>query len=262
VVAPALLVALPHAARAICGQPPPAVVSPHRGDTAPLNANVVMTMPSDWRAKSALTIKTAPAPGKPRVAVAAKERAWVTVTVERVELVPEAALSPSTAYEVWNARGEILGAFRTGTTADTTAPTWGGLKSGHTYRITPISNVGGHKVITIDMECGEGLLDLFMDAYAEDDQTPASSVRYALWAAAPPRAIDYTTPPLGWLTISPEQQKLAMRPGTPPSYMLDYGTTESYSNDVVLPAIRPLKVGVRAIDLAGNATAPSELTVK
>lgn len=190
-------------------------------------------------------------------------RAWTTARVERVELTVGSPLMPRTAYEVWSSRRELLGSFKTGPIADTTPPQWIGIKSARAWSAPPPKMMNGQKVISLDPECGAALLSLETDALATDDLTSPDAIRYAVWAepAKTRSKIDYETPPRGWVVVSKTQPRLAAAPGTSPTYTLAYGNSEDDVNDIELPTGRPLVIGVRAIDLAGNASAPSERTV-
>jgi hypothetical protein len=253
-----MIVAGTRDARAICGEPPPIATSPHRRDLAPTNARVTMTVRRDWRQGTTFELRTAPAPGRERALVPTKVRQSNSGDYERFELVPDAPLAPGTAFEIWATRGELIGAFVTGAYADTSPPTWSGLTTGTAYK-KPAPVRGRPGVITLSEECGEHFLSLRTAAVAVDDHT--KDIRYAVWAAPSTQKIDYTRPPLGWTRIDEENARLASPPGKPISYTLGYGNTD-FDNDIDLPTVRPLLVGVKAIDLAGNESAPSELAVK
>jgi hypothetical protein len=231
----------PGAASAICGQPPPVDVWPHHDSgAAPTNTRVVIAMARGWRRGATLSLRTAPLPGKPRAPIAATERAWTTTDVERATLVPDAPLAPRTAYELWTSRGEIVGLFTTGDAPDTTPPTFRGVEGARVLERTgPI-------------ECGLPRLVANGKALATDDRTEQRDILYAVWAE--PGAIDYTKPPRGWTTAEDDRRGRG--------FTLTYGSTEQGDDDLDLPAKRPLRIGIRAIDLAGNASAPSEVTVR
>lgn len=221
-------------------------LSLHRGVPAPLNARPALIAPATWRAGKPLVLATAPRSGTPSAHIAMRERAWASAGHERIELTPAIELAPSTVYELQSDAGVIVGVFTTGTRPDTTPPSWVGLTSG---RLWQPPKRGG--VVRIPMECGDDLVFLESRAAATDDQTPAPSLRYALWAGDPKSPLDYKSPPLTWTTV----------PETPRHLYLSFGTTEESLMDFDLPKTRPLKIGVKVIDLAGNGSPASELTL-
>lgn len=261
--AAAALVAAPHVAGAICGLSPPVHTLPRRGVAAPLNAHVVVSRPSASSGYE-VTLTTAPARGAAeRARIAVKRSVDANHAFEHVELVPAAPLLPRTAYEVWGG-GAIVGAFTTGDATDTSAPTWAGARGGKAY-VPPKANAQRttSRVIRLAEECGEPYVEIESIAPAADDQTPENDIRYALWAGDPKAALDYGKPPFGWCTIDVAAQRSSTLNGRQPIFVLRYGNTEGLDDDLrELPPMRPLLVGVRAIDLAGNASAPSELVVK
>lgn len=230
-------------ADASCGRSPPIRVWPHRGVPVPMNAHVLITAPATWRGDATLLLVTAPRRGRATDRVAVKEEAWRTAEVERIELTPLAPLAPSTAYELRSSRGEVLGAFTTSVMEDKRAPTWSGVTRGSLYRF---------RAGVIDVECGTSLLDVEGPSEAVDDQTTSEDIRYAVWAGKPGAPLDYTLPPLAWTARSPYRSE--------GRFGLDYGSSE-FGNDIDLPKERPLRIGIKAYDLANNATAPSEITV-
>ena len=74
-----------------------------------------------------------------------------------------------------------------------------------------------------------------------------------MWKAAPGVAIDYRTPPV--LFAAAELDGAA-------GARIALGNTDSGDSDFVGDGGRPMKLGVRAVDLAGNASAPSEIVVR
>lgn len=239
IVASSLLAAIP--AHAVCGRTPPISVWPHRGVPVPLNAHVVMTALADWRHDATLSLVTAPRRGRPVERVAMKEQVWKTAQVERFDLTPLASLAPNTSYELRSSRGEILGMFTTSVMEDKRPPTWGGVERGSLYR---------SRANVIDIECGYPLIEVAGASEAVDDQTTSGDIRYALWAGKPGAALDYAAPPLGW----------ASRSAMAKEFSLEYGESE-LTNDIEVPKDRPLRIGIKAYDLAGNGSAPSEITV-
>lgn len=145
------------------------------------------------------------------------------------------ALDPSTNYELLSG-DRILGVFTTGTLADSAPPSWPGI----TKAFPPAKPSKG-----VQVECAVSTLRLEGAAAASDDLTSRGDIRYALWLG---KSIDYTAPPQTWTTI-------------PNDWRSEKTFTLVYPMDD-LPKERPLLIGVKAIDLAGNATPASELTLK
>lgn len=249
-------------AHAICGRPPPIVVAPHRGLPVPTNAHVMVTAPAAWRGDATLFLVTAPRTDDGRVLpstrVALREQSWRAAGTERIDLTPLVPLSPSTAYELRSSRGEILGVFTTSVLRDERPPTWSGLQSGALYEAPASTPGSGGKKAIAPLECGSDRIRLRGTSAATDDQTPTDEIRYALWAGTPGAPLPYASPPLTWSTRAtyPAQAQ------SPLEFALVYGSTEQESMDFELPKGRPLRVGVKAIDLAGNATEASELTLR
>jgi len=253
----ALLLGAPSFAHAICGAPPPVTVSLRRGVAAPLNARPVLVAPAAWRGSKPLVLATAPRVGQPRTRVELRERAWTSAGHERIELTPAKELSPATVYQLESSTGDVFGVFTTGAKPDTTPPTWAGLSSGRLWQPPQRG-----RPVQIPGECGDDLITLEASAAATDDQTPAADLRYALWAGDAKAPLDYKAPPRTWIRADFEEQKRltpASR-GTPRFYLL-FGSTEAELMDFELPKTRPLKIGIKAIDLAGNESAASELSL-
>jgi hypothetical protein len=156
---------------------------------------------------------------------------------------------------VWSSRGEIVGAFTAGETSDTTPPAWSGVASGSLVTRWRGGMING--VFQLAPECGDDLVSLTAATSAHDDATKDEQLVYAIWAEPPTKLIDYTTPPRSFVAFDASM----MMQGARGPMHLGFGNTE-YMNDLDLPKARPLRVGVRVLDLAGNATPPSELTLK
>ena len=234
VIAASAFAALP--AHAVCAQMPPIHVWPHRGVPVPTNARVVVTAPATWRGDATFTLQTAPRRDQPVARVALKEQSWRSASVERFELTPLAALAPSTAYELRSSRDEVLGIFTTSILEDKRPPAWTGVTRGHLRR---------EKKGAVPLECGVSLIHLEGASEALDDQTTGDDIRYALWAGKSGSALDYASPPLTW-TARPRETR---------QFELNY-------DDFELPSERPLRVGIKAYDLAANASDPSEVTLE
>ena len=150
-----------------------------------------------------------------------------------IELVPRAPLAGHTRYEVLLG-SEVVGQLVTGDTMDQTPPTWDGLKSGE---VSPGTDAG----------CGAGETIVVLGlGKRDDDATPTASLRYAIWIGAPGKELDYTQPPT--TVVSATRDHLALG-------------RESRCSPVNLDLQGAFAVGVRVLDLAGNAGTPSEADI-
>ena len=262
----ALSVATPHDAVAICGRGPDVGVLPTLAMLGPSNTHVWIRLPAGWETRGIcasradcpggafeLSLRRAPVAGRPPLAIpvtTAHSRAGAFATEE---LVPAAPLEEGT-YEVWcvdrrnAARGRIVAVFRVGGEDDRTAPLWPGVKSA--WYVRPPASRGG--VIMLPGECGDPLVVLDV-ARAHDEGTRDEGIRYAVWKAAPGAAIDYRAPPLLFAAAELEGASGAR---------IALGNTDSGDSDFTGDGGRPMKLGVRAVDLAGNASVPSEIVVR
>lgn len=221
-----LLVTTAATASAICGQEPPISVWPHHGGLAPTNTLLAVK----GSKTTSFTLVTAPMSTRPRKTVPLK-----TTTEPFGLLVQPDPLEPNTSYELRDDADRILSVFTTASTRDTAPPTWKGIT-----KMLP----GPKDQRGVELACRELSLHLQGLAQATDDLTSRDDIRYALWVG---KTLDYQQPPIAWTTETDELRQAKI-------FELVF--------DVPLPPERPLKLGVEAIDLAGNASAPSELTVK
>ena len=183
-------------------------------------------------------------------AVAIEQRVIGTEQERMLEIWPVAPLAPNAFYVVAR-RGEPADAkspagfpslhadFTTGDQVDTTPPSWSGASAAR-YLATgsagdPSSCSVHEPVIEIDA------------AEPKDDDTPAAAIVLGVWIAGPTGAFDYAAAPA-----------VIARIGAGHAYL---GRT-SYCGESDFPARKAaLKLGLRALDLAGNASAPSEVIV-
>ncbi len=268
-------------ARAICGRGPDAtVVPPPIGALAPLNTQVRITMHAAWRTRwfcggsgppscaeghFDLSLRRAPSLDRPSStdAVAVTIRESSIAETATVALIPNAPLAPRTRYDlVYSERdakvsARVVGTFMTGDATDTTAPQWSGIATHTIVNLAKRSARGG--VVTILEECPSYGISFESKDAATDDQTPAAHIRYAVWAGDPKGAIDYAATPFAIL----EGVETQNRPPKPPTrnLMLDAGQ-EAPLTFAFPGGKRVAKLGVRAIDMAGNVSTPSELIVK
>jgi hypothetical protein len=258
-------------ARAICGRPPAAYVSPELGAPAPLNAHVRVRLPKDWRTVGIcnvddggaercpvgtfdLALVRAPGAGIARDEVRVSRRDSLANEVATAELVPLAPLERRARYEVVHvdrtpnggSPPRVLGTFVTGDAKDDTPPTWSGVTR------AVFSGKAGATGTTIVLlpECMSTSV-LFYAAEPTDDATPAAQLRFAVWMDDGRGAIDYTAPP----RIYERGRK------TPRGFVVEHGGSEVEDAFRPPPGRLRARFGVRAVDWAGNMSAPSEVNV-
>lgn len=260
-----IAIAVARDAGAICGRPGDVIFVPHGDRVAPLNAHVRLELPATWRTTALDCSKPSDAPPpsacrpgrfelvlRPALTsrtegndVATTKRESVLADAGTVELIPTRLLVAHTRYEVWlqddstTHRSRIVAIFTTGDAVDRQAPTWSGITRAFRHH-----DLG---------ECERDEIAILAPP-ASDDQTPASQIRYGIWIGRGQGRIDYDAPPLTYAESSPIVQRAGVD-------RAEVGLSLG-SEAVVRPGERFLKIGLRALDLAGNASTPSETTVK
>lgn len=161
-----------------------------------------------------------------------------------VELVPEAPLPPNQVFEVWAVplppavvRPRLLSFFRTAAATDTTPPTRPAFYGATLERPGAVAaDCGPYAAIGL---VGEGSRD-------------GGDLLYAVWAADDSGHIAWEAPPI------------AVAPPAPGSRVrFDVYDALKLASEVTAWARSPkLHVGVRAMDVAGNLSAPLELDVR
>lgn len=266
-------------------------VPPPIGVRAPRNVRPRVTLHASWRTRSfcppwgvdrgciagRFDLELRPARRSAsarddRVAVDLRESS--SGDVATVEIVPrgQALLEPRTRFEILYTEldgkepSRIIASFETGDALDTTPPSWSGVTSHEQLAVAAAPTPKpSSKVVTLDeVACGGPGLRFLGPAAATDDQTRPEDMRYAIWMADAAGSIDYLQPPLAIVKGSPDVHRapaattLALTFGgsPPPS---DF----SFPSGSFPPGAgtRPVKVGIRAIDLAGNLSIASERMV-
>jgi hypothetical protein len=253
------------------------------GVLAPLDTQVRITMHAGWRTRSfcgaegppscaegrfELLLRRAPsaAAGGARPSSAAlvpvmlRESSFLDAAT--VTLLPVAPLAARTRYELVYAEHDakvaprVVGTFTTSAAVDTTAPKWSGIASHHV--VGQAIRAAGTGVVTLEEECAERGIRFEANESASDDQTPPGQLRYGVWVGDPTGAIDYSAPPIAYLEGRFEQQ----RPPKPPLFVLLLDAGDEPKRFVFPQGRRTAKLGLRAVDMAGNTSAPSEMLVK
>ncbi len=179
------------------------------------------------------------------------------------EIVPKQNLEARRRYELWLLdSGEVyptrlLGTFRTGTAADQQAPKWSGLTHSSWQPPKPVAPGHPRRVV---LAWGSPGIPLF-GAPAHDGPKPAW-IRYAVWTADPGQKVDYESPPTTYVEEYPAP--LPPENGPPQTGpLLEIGGSDGcWDSPFVIPKDKKtILVGMRALDIAGNRSAPSELTI-
>lgn len=228
---------------------PRTTVLPGARAVAPLNTHVWIYGWDEPDDRQRFELREAPAAESPGATIAVTARRADTGDGTFViELVPERDLNPKTRFEVWSVgkSERLVGTLRTGTTRDTTAPSWTGAT-----KVEPIrpraATKGGRKVITISDADGLGV----MGPRATDS---GGRVLYAAWRGEAGKPVDFARPPDGWAYDVDPASSIVVILGTP-----DVCVPKTF--DVPRDKIE-IQIGLAAVDLAGNRGATSEHRVK
>lgn len=197
---------------------------------APINTRVILWVPSPIP-RDAFTVREADQPGQ---LIATSRRDSGTAAMFVVELVPAQPLRPLTAYEVLDAKGAVVHRFETSDATDTERPRWRGASRVEFVR---------EKAVCCNCSTGNPFAAFAM-APLVDDITPESALVFAIWVAGAKGQLDYARPPT---TIMPGPRFPLGDPSTCGSSTFDF------------PRATSLKVGIKALDLAGHESWPVEL---
>lgn len=263
-------------------------VPPPIGVRAPRNVRPRVTLHANWRTRSFcppwgvdrgcisgrfdLELRPArrSASARPDDRVAVDLRESSSGDVATVEIVPrgQALLEARTRFEILYTEldgkepSRIVASFETGDTVDTTPPSWSGVTSHEQIGVAAPAPTPkpSSKVVTLDeVGCGGPGLRFLGPSPATDDQTRPEDMRYAIWMANASGSIDYLQPPLAIVRGSAEVH----RAPAATTLAITFGGSPPPS-DFSFPSgagKRPVKVGIRAIDLAGNLSIASERMV-
>ena len=233
------VVAVAHEARP-CVIIIPTMVLPASGAVAPVNTHVWIFEPplrrtANWArppapAYDADFVLRSVAPTRPEIPVATRECEY-----KLVELAPTAPLPANARFEVWvvprttTAAPMLLASFTTGTETDTTPPPRPAFDSAHLA------------VPRIQTSCNDTHEITLWGGTSASTRPP--DILYGVWAADATGAIAWDAAPVGVLNgLYLDSHRTCM-----PRYDLWAAATPH--------------IGVRAIDLAGNLSAPVELDV-
>lgn len=217
-----------------------------------LNARVITGTVPDPARKERFVLR--PTGGQP-VAVTS-ERLHVN-SYETMVLTPTAPLAPKTEYELVMLRGDNVLPYSTFVTSDGTdaaAPTWTGELQAKFVAADACS-----------VECNDrrgARVEITAPAPA-DDRSGADLA--AVWITSG-AAIDYSKPPSGYVHAAPEDDSnsIQLGPPVPPHVTIVLGGPGPCTEEsIALPrGAKQVRVGMKVIDRAGNASEPREIQVR
>ena len=234
------------------GQREPGRLIPSPGATLPTNGRIVLTDGGAWPNGAPISVGNGiPAPHLRRVARVGGAPRKVTSTIAAFAtwqwgyylVVPSAPLAPGERYELVaidprDGKEGVVASYTTAAGPDDAAPTWPGSSRAKAYFEPP--PYGG--------ECTYSSASLEIEGSVPTDTGgPSSDVFIALWTAARAEGpIDYSKPPAA---VIPAEARISLdRPHkcSSTSKFFCFGCE---------------RIGMRALDVAGNASPPREIVV-
>lgn len=215
-----------------CGAPQ-IEISPSGAD-APTNATVVVWVPDYLTRGSDLILSLRKKASGEILTVDFRKLGAASVTV--MEMLPKAKLTPNTEYEVVQLDGDVsrvVGSFTTGMREVTGTPAWKGVAKASYFKAVPVC-------------CACMTADPYAELeLADKPGKDAASYRVGIWMAGGDGKIDYRKPPVTYESLTA-------------TLWLGHPSTCGPAN-FSFPRSRRLKLGLRLVDLAGHASAPSEV---
>jgi len=239
-------------------------VIPGALETAPLNTHVWVYL-DEWDAKYCtenprrcedtvrFELRTAPSGREAPRLVATTVHRHETEVGFVLEIVPLVPLAPKSRYEVWsveqgNRRPDVLhGTVKTGSKRDDASPTWPGQK--RVERQPPPKRA--KRIVTWEGWSGLSL-------FADDAQDSEGRVLYAVWLPAADGRIDFSHPAAGYTPAIEKTWRTGRRLGI----LGSPGGCEPSNFKVPAKGQKPLRLGLAAVDLAGNRSQPVEVDVQ
>lgn len=232
------------AAACSCISPGFELITPAPGQLAPLNTRIRVTYVQSWNRAVTVVLRSEDGRQIPASASTASSG-----QVRVVELVPEANLEPEARYEVRTIETgppqveTVVGVFATGTGEDVAAPQWRGVRRAVLVgnRASRAAQRPGRRA---ESSCARPAPYAVLTAPpASDRDTPASSLLYAVWLPGAEGGPDTSRPPSAF--VAAENGRIAL------------GSSNSCDPRQFSFARRGrLRVGVAAVDPAGNQSAP------
>jgi hypothetical protein len=182
--------------------------------------------------------------------VAVDRRSLVSGKVRIIELTPKKALAPKAKYSVaYSLSGENKKAeLSTGAGPDAKSPLFDGVEE--TFYVK-------RPKVCCNCSTGDPFVDLKLKA-ASDDNAPAETMLYAIWLPDSDGQLDYSAPPTAYA--------LAYASWSDATFLGNYLTLGhpsicSADNFTLPKGVKKLRLGVAAIDRAGNASAGYEAAI-
>jgi hypothetical protein len=234
----ALVVVRPDSADACsCGMPK-IHISPGETLTAPVNTHVFVWIPLNVTKYEKVDVKLRKKGGG---VVDAERKRLGSASVDVLEFVPKAQLTAKTTYEVVatykDKTEEVVGKLTTGDAKATKVPAWKGVVSSKTVKEKVACCMCQTGEMFAQVEVGDGSKD------ADD-----SLEHYAVWIAGADGKVDYARSPSTIVN------------GSFDTLWLGHASTCGSAN-FRMPASGKLKLGLKKIDVAGNTSAASEITL-
>lgn len=223
-----------------CVEPRDVLVGPSRIDDAPTNARIRVEVADAARAGSVVVRASGDA-----AAVETSRRTWPSGSLTFVELTPKKPLAPSTRYEIAIVDKNkfpsttVLGTFKTGTAADTTAPKLDAI---------------GTAVAQGNARAGGGDCSIkgpWVDVgpfTVDDPGRPNAKLVYALWSGDANGNVDTSKPPSAMLLPHHKSLTIGQR-----------SLCDPHGFD--LPKTPFGSFAIAAVDEAGNTSAPKRFRV-
>jgi hypothetical protein len=206
----------------------------------------------------------APSRGRPSKPIQVElVRSWDFDT-RLLRIIPAAPLEPNRRYEVRSrdpetaapgSIGKLIGTFRTGTYVDKEAPRWTGPPRAVTHPLLPPPKRARERVVSL--EPGPAQTQPYFEVFgpvAVDDHAATDDLGYLVWRASMNAELDYDEDPIGFFPHEPSRAASDRLFVVGPE-------NECFSRGSPFWPNEPFKIGVRVVDLAGNASPPRETVV-
>jgi hypothetical protein len=237
------MVSISHDASACsCGVPMPRLLTPARGDGAPLNTKVRVAIATPWYTKPTDRVELRKVDGGGVVPVT--EHRVKLGGLEIRELTPRAAFAPNTRYALALVRSDqrpstwVFGSFRTGAAADRKAPVLSSLGAATAHIGT--GNYGS----TCDTGDAHAIV---RSVVASDPERAQARLLFGVWVGDATGRVDATKPPTGLLELETDASR-------PNELAIGNGDLCNMSK-FPFPARQNVVLGIAAVDEAGNSSA-------
>lgn len=230
------------------------LITPAPGRPAPINTRIRVSYVQSWQIP--VTVMLTDADGRQ---VPARTQIAMSGEVRVVELVPASDLEPGTRYEVRTVEAgpspveTVVGSFVTGNARDTASPKWGGVRRAGIVRQSAGGRRGarhGRRGSAVGSGCQRARpYAVLVPRAAVDRDTPAPSILYAVWLPGEHGRLNTASEPAAF--VAAENGRIVL------------GSENSCDpRQFAFPSRGALRVGVAAVDPAGNLSAPVVLGLR